>query len=632
MKRFYSFLGAMLVGITSLYAQTNYTFSFSANEPLDSVQIRNTVSNQTKMLHGPNFAVTVLKVDKQETAIATVGNSEFLRQTANNTVVVTMGKASLLNLMLYSSNGSVVARYIKTANVGQNMFYVGASAGVYVLVATADNQTASVKLSLTGNSQVGIFEVATEKNTVVLKSDEDDFTCSEGDEIEAIGYYNEQEDIQTFVVGENDEIQIAFEFDEEIEETIRDVFSVSADKKVYFSPGNLQYQASTNTWRFAENQWDFVGTQTPDRYGNSGGTVNGSDNANISENYDGWIDLFGWGTSGYNSKNPYMTSTENSDYGDGSNNIAGTNYDWGGYNAISNGGNQAGMWRTLTYDEWDYLLVARADASSKCGIAIVNNVNGFVLLPDDWTLPTGVTFTSGTYGDYTQNNYSAEDWSKMEVNGAVFLPAAGCTIGASVEGVGSEGSYWSSSAFYDIEAFSYDYSRYGFGDDMTGLTLFQSERFDRSSVRLVGDVFWGDDDETGDDNSGETSQTESKGWGDFVTDGYVKVYADNPIEYIVRDKVVTEHTKTITYTSEEEAINAYEKFQKGDSDDEGVVKEVVIDGKKIVIYYEVDGVTPTQAFNHCDEQWGNLEWAPCFNKYGNVTDNTCTEIEDDYDF
>ena len=217
MKRFYSFLGAMLVGITSLYAQTNYTFSFSANEPLDSVQIRNTVSNQTKMLHGPNFAVTVLKVDKQETAIATVGNSEFLRQTANNTVVVTMEKASLLNLMLYSSNGSVVARYIKTANVGQNMFYVGASAGVYVLVATADNQTASVKLSLTGNSQVGIFEVATEKNNAVLKSDEDDFACSEGDEIEAIGYYNEQEDVQTFVVDENNEIQIVFEFENQPE-------------------------------------------------------------------------------------------------------------------------------------------------------------------------------------------------------------------------------------------------------------------------------------------------------------------------------------------------------------------------------------------------------------------------------
>ena len=27
-----------------------------------------------------------------------------------------------------------------------------------------------------------------------------------------------------------------------------------------FSKGNLQYRASTNTWRFAEHQWDFVGS------------------------------------------------------------------------------------------------------------------------------------------------------------------------------------------------------------------------------------------------------------------------------------------------------------------------------------------------------------------------------------
>lgn len=51
--------------------------------------------------------------------------------------------------------------------------------------------------------------------------------------------------------------------------------------KVYFSQGNLQYQASTNTWRFANNQYDYVG----------------SANSNISSSNSGWIDLFGWATS-----------------------------------------------------------------------------------------------------------------------------------------------------------------------------------------------------------------------------------------------------------------------------------------------------------------------------------------------
>lgn len=36
--------------------------------------------------------------------------------------------------------------------------------------------------------------------------------------------------------------------------------------QVYFSQGNLQYQASTNTWRFAENQWDFVGDSVWGRF------------------------------------------------------------------------------------------------------------------------------------------------------------------------------------------------------------------------------------------------------------------------------------------------------------------------------------------------------------------------------
>lgn len=32
------------------------------------------------------------------------------------------------------------------------------------------------------------------------------------------------------------------------------LFSISPTQQVQFSQGNLQYQASTNTWRFAENQ------------------------------------------------------------------------------------------------------------------------------------------------------------------------------------------------------------------------------------------------------------------------------------------------------------------------------------------------------------------------------------------
>ena len=36
-------------------------------------------------------------------------------------------------------------------------------------------------------------------------------------------------------------------------------FSVSAESRVVFSQGNLQYQATTDSWRFAENQTDYIG-------------------------------------------------------------------------------------------------------------------------------------------------------------------------------------------------------------------------------------------------------------------------------------------------------------------------------------------------------------------------------------
>ena len=125
-------------------------------------------------------------------------------------------------------------------------------------------------------------------------------------------------------------------------------FSVSATHQVQFSQGNLQYQASTNTWRFAENQWDFVGDA----------------NNNISQTYNGWIDLFGWGTSGYNhgavSFQPWSTSQTNSNYyayGSYANNLFDqtARADWG-YNAISNGGNIINTWRTLTHEEWSYVF------------------------------------------------------------------------------------------------------------------------------------------------------------------------------------------------------------------------------------------------------------------------------------
>ena len=183
-------------------------------------------------------------------------------------------------------------------------------------------------------------------------------------------------------------------------------FSVSADKQVTFSKGNLQYNPANNEWRFAENQTDYIGDA----------------NSNISANYNGWIDLFGWGTGA----NPTNSSMDYNDYQ--------TFVDWG-TNQI--GSDAPNTWRTLTLDEWNYIRNSRANAHNLVGIAQVNGVNGLILLPDNWSCPEGVIFKAGDDDDAsscmkcyaTYQTFTADQWSKLEATGAIFLPAAGRRYG-----------------------------------------------------------------------------------------------------------------------------------------------------------------------------------------------------------
>jgi hypothetical protein len=273
------------------------------------------------------------------------------------------------------------------------------------------------------------------------------------------------------------------------EGAINGLFTVNSfGEKVYFSQGNLQYQASTNTWRFAVNQWDYVGTQIPDQYGLVGGNVDGSDNSYISENYSGWIDLFGWGTSGYAHGavcyQPWSVSQSVSDYyayGVYNSNLYDQTgqADWG-YNAISNGGNSINTWRALTQPEWDYVLNIRNTTSGiRYAKAQVNGVNGLVLLPDDWNASTySLSNANAPNGEYGFNMITISQWGILENAGAIFLPAAGYRRGTSTFYVSDVGLYWSAS-----------HCRYGAVYSMVfganSLVLDGNGRSDGFSVRLV---------------------------------------------------------------------------------------------------------------------------------------------------
>ena len=233
-------------------------------------------------------------------------------------------------------------------------------------------------------------------------------------------------------------------------------FSVSATKTVIFSPGNLQYHPANNEWRFAPNQTDYIGEA----------------NANISATYNGWIDLFGWGTG----NNPTNASEDYEDYQ--------TFVDWG----VNQIGNDApNTWRTLTYEEWKYIINERSNASNLKGVAQVNGVNGLILLPDGWTCPSGVTFKSGVHNNFGTEYYaeyqtfSSSEWTKLEASGAVFFPAAGRrNCNGDVIGVGYDGDYWSSTPIGSDDAYDLNF-------DSVEVYMYYYSRCYGQSVRLVQD-------------------------------------------------------------------------------------------------------------------------------------------------
>ena len=238
-------------------------------------------------------------------------------------------------------------------------------------------------------------------------------------------------------------------------------FSVSPKQKVLFSSGNLQYKASTKEWCFAPSQYNYIG----------------ENNIKISDTYSGWIDLFGWGTG----DNPTLKSNQNSDYD--------RFVDWG---ANSINGDPFHTWRTLSSDEWDYLVFNRPNARALIGVAQVNGVNGIILLPDNWIAPDSILFISGMHRDYYDNGYalhqtfSTGQWSVLEQQGAIFLPAAGkrsfrgihpSTM--QVSGTEEYGFYWTSTAKSSRAIFLYFEDS---GITVDSHSLNQKEGY---SVRLV---------------------------------------------------------------------------------------------------------------------------------------------------
>ena len=191
-------------------------------------------------------------------------------------------------------------------------------------------------------------------------------------------------------------------------EAIMAPFSISDSTQIYFSKGNLQYQASTGTWRFAENQIDYIGN---------------------NENMEGWIDLFAHGTG----ENP-TSDTSISPF-----------VDWG-INKIGNC--PPNTWSTLSSNEFSYLLKRKGGQLQ--GVAYVRDRIGNILLPDNWSL----MYFFNNYDD-KPINLTDEQWEILEQNGAVFFPNTG---NESTYGV--HGEYWvSNEVSYSNSSYHLSYWR-----------------------------------------------------------------------------------------------------------------------------------------------------------------------------
>jgi len=229
------------------------------------------------------------------------------------------------------------------------------------------------------------------------------------------------------------------------------LFSVSETQKVQFSKGNLWYDATKGKWYFADEQYQIIGE------GNNGNSRR---------------DLFGWGTG----NDPMKNSKDQNDYE--------VFHEWGG-NSIANGKNA--NWRTLTQDEWDYLLRRIVDGTYGNNLrACVCGMNGYVIWPDGWKKTDEIQYNTNEFS-FEDNPIALPMWRKMEAQGAVFLPCAGLVYNGDsdpdpkVSSIGEDGFYWTSTPRTYFSSYIVHASN-------SNINVSQNcGNYNRCSVRLVVD-------------------------------------------------------------------------------------------------------------------------------------------------
>ena len=272
-------------------------------------------------------------------------------------------------------------------------------------------------------------------------------------------------------------------------------FSVSPYNKVRFTNANLMYagktareKGQTTPWRLMEYPWSRVETADWNAAQASG---------------MGDISLFGFGTSGYSGKNPWMTSVSWQDYPSGT---LDENTDWGRHNRVfaNDGYSRIDNLRTPSSAEWAYLLGLKEDVNDAVRSdeylfqkATVCDVPGLIIFPDGFTpaadAPAALQLGKCNDSDIacSANEYTYREFRQLAAAGVVFLPHAGIREGssfipgnpASNQALYASSTSESGSGYYQLCFMDKDPE----GPTIETLSLEGAFADEPSSVRLVQD-------------------------------------------------------------------------------------------------------------------------------------------------
>lgn len=476
MKKIFTLL--MLLPAMFVMAQSNITVKFTGRHfdnryiKLDTIKVKNLTRGWEQTLIWPDTTLYLTADGIEETVVENSLGPNFPNPFHGTTEAkLSLNEAGQADIQVVGIDGKTIAATSSYLSQGTHNIKVSlAETGMAILRVKTETQSFALKMMSLGGvaNEVSVSTVAMAepeaKATKGGKANGGQFDL--GDVMSYQGIFTYIEGLSQWFSYPVTQPQTGFELVKLYfppEGALCGKFSVSASKQVLFAKGNLRYKP------YGSPHWNFAVTQT---------YYDGEDNvAAFSGNSEMYRDLFGWGTG--NDPNLTPTNGDYSVFNDWGNNLLNQNED-----DIENV-----TWYTMSSGEWQYLLFDRVTPSGiRFAKALVGDVNGLIILPDDWDASYyNLLYTNEKTAEYFANEITLSNWLKfLESHGAVFLPCGGKRHSTSngvhtIMDAGTAGYYWTSTSEQSNDA-----TRLLFASSL--FLSIAGPRYEGCSVRLVTNV------------------------------------------------------------------------------------------------------------------------------------------------